>query len=280
MKTRLKQLAISLNENGVIGVENKLLFSAPADLAKFAQFTDGTVLIAGRKTAQQMINMGARVKRRRPLVIISENGLLEGTWEEDHKWIYFAPNLHDALILAHTIEIDLGLNGYTVVGGKQVYDDFFDLMDKGTTRVNRAYIFSHQIDPAVPAVTLSRDLAQIKKLIEVRMVKPFSVWSEADVIGSDHTGTRVRSKNGRFTHFTDAQDFNYAEVKKVGDSLVITTDGGEVSIDTYAISAWRRREDIASVEISLNGGQSLTVRPHSKAGLNSLLCALNMTSHN
>lgn len=123
MTIRQRQIAISMNQNGVIGIEDRLLFSAPADLAKFAKFTDGTSIIAGCFTAQQMVKYGMRIKERRPLIVITESRFLDGTTKDDDKWIYYVKNLQEALIQAEVLALDLNLNGYTVAGGKRVYDE-------------------------------------------------------------------------------------------------------------------------------------------------------------
>lgn len=280
MKTRLKQVAIAINSAGVIGVDDKLLFSAPADLTRFAAFTDGTVLIAGRNSAQQMINFGARVKKRRPIVVISENGFLTDTTKEDDRFIFYADSLPAALSLAHAVELDFGLNGYTIVGGKRVYDDYFNLVDAGKERPNHVYLFTHEQPAPATSVKLSRDLSQIKKLLEVRMVNSSSVWSEGDVLGKDYTGAVARSKNGRFTYIFDKAAINPDEVVKTGTQLRVKTDGGEVCLDLYGITGWSRKNSIESVDVRLSGGETITVRPHSHAGLNSLISALNMTSFN
>lgn len=282
MKVRLKQLALNINASGVIGVGGNLLFSATADLTRFAQFTDGTVLIAGRNTAQQMINLGARVKRRRPLVVITESGHVKGTTGDDDKWIYYVDSLAQALVTAHAIELELNLNGYTVVGGKRVYDDYMDLIDSGKERPNQVYIFSHEVEAPEDeeVVKLKRDLSQIKKVIEARMAVYSPVWHEADVLGKNWEGEETRSKGGRFTYITDTSLLKASDVLKVGGQLRVQQDGGEVAIDLYSITSWSRRNDINAVDITLSGGEKITVRPHSKAGLNSLLCSLNMSAHN
>ncbi|ATW58020.1 dihydrofolate reductase [Pseudomonas phage nickie] len=278
MSIRKRQIAISLNHNGVIGVDDKLLFSAPADLSKFAKFTDGTSIIAGRVTAQQMVNCGMRIKNRRPLIVITETGIIEGTCDQDDKWIYYVKNLQDALIQAEVLCLDLRLNGYTVAGGKRVYDDYLNLVDSGKVRPNAAYLFSHKMDPMVPAVALSRDFAQVRKLLEVRMAQPRYVWHEADVVGTDFNGKRVRAIEGNFGYLYDNREVDPYEVKMVESHARVETDGGEVSIDLFRITGWARKTEIKSVEIHTLGGKTITVRPRSAAGLNSLLFALNMTA--
>lgn len=280
MTIRKRQIAINMNHNGVIGIEDRLLFASPADLAKFAQFTDGTSIIAGRVTAQQMVNAGMRIKHQRPLIVISATGVLEGTNDHDDKWIYYVPDLQAALIQAEVLALDLGINGYTIAGGKRVYDDYMDLIDAGKVRPNAAYIFSHELDPVMPGVALKRDFAQVRKLLEVRMAEPSYVWHEADVLGKDAGENRVRAPNARFGYLYDKREVDPFAVKQVESQVRVETDGGEICIDLFRATGWVRKTEIHSVEIHVLGGQSITVRPRSKAGLNSLLFALNMTAFN
>uniref|UniRef100_A0AAU6W0D8 Dihydrofolate reductase n=1 Tax=Pseudomonas phage Nican01 TaxID=3138540 RepID=A0AAU6W0D8_9CAUD len=280
MTLRKRQIAISMNHNGVIGIEDRLLFSAAADLAKFAKFTDGTSLIAGRITAQQMVSYGMRIRERRPLIVISETGLLNGTTKDDEKWIFYVKDLQAALIQAEVLALDFNLNGYTIAGGKQVYDDYLDLVDGGKVRPNAAYLFSHELEPAAPALALKRSLSQVRAVLEARMVNPSYVWHEADVIGEDSDKNRVRTINGRFGYIFDKHEVNPDMVKKVGTQLRVDTDGGEICLDLYGIVGWSRKNSIESVEVRLSGGESITVRPRSHAGLNSLLFTLNMTAFN
>ncbi|QOC57939.1 dihydrofolate reductase [Pseudomonas phage phiK7B1] len=280
MTLRKRQIAVSMNQNGVIGIEDKLLFSAAADLAKFAKFTDGTSLIVGRLTAQQMVNFNMRIKERRPLIVISESGVLKDTTSDDEKWIYYVKNLQAALIQAEVLAIDLNLNGYTIAGGKRVYDDYMDLIDAGKVRPNAAYLFSHEMGPVVPALALKRDFNQVRVLLEARMINPSYVWHEADVLGKDSAGNPVRTVNGRFGYIHDKAEIDPSVVRKVGTQLRVDTDGGEVCLDLYGIVGWSRKQALESVEVRLSGGESITVRPRSHAGLNSLLFALNMTAFN
>lgn len=281
MTLRKRQIAVSLNKNGAIGIDNKLIFSAPADLSRFARFTAGTSLIVGRKTAQQMINDGVKITVSRPLIVICERGFVTNTDPFcDDKWIFYVKDLAAALMQAEVLAIDLNLNGYTIAGGKRVYDEYMDLVDTGKVRPNAAYLFSHEIEPVGPVVALKRDFNQVKALMYARMVSPNYVWHEADVIGTDHIGTKVRSLNGRFGYITDQQEIDPEMAKKVGTQLRVDTDGGEVCLDLYSIVGWTRKNAIESVEVRLNGGECITVRPRTHAGLNSLLFALNMTAFN
>lgn len=278
MKIRLKQIAIAMTNAGVIGAEDNLLFSSQADLSRFARFTEGTVLIAGRVSAQEMINCGARVKASRPMIVITQSGVINGTNSNDERWIYYAPNLEAALKLAQVVELDHSLNGYTVVGGARVYDEYMDLIDAGKVRPNYVYVFGHNLEAPAVNVKIKRDFSQLHKLLQLRMVNPSYVWSEADVVGKDWAGNDLRTQDGRFNYLYDKAEIDPYGVRKVGTHLRIDTDGGEVCIDTFGIAGWSRKTSLESVDVNLTNGLAVNVRPRSHAGLNSLLLELNMTA--
>lgn len=280
LNNKLRQLAICTTDHGVIGANGRLLFASVADLNRFAVFTKGTALIVGRNTGQEMVNAGARISRLRPMVVISESGHLEGTTNGDDKWIYYAKNLKEALATADAITLELNLNGWTIGGGKQVYDEFFDLMATTSLRLNNVYAFTHEMptDSLTDVVKMTRDWNDIEKLIGRSMVSPTSIWNELDVAGKNSSGDVVRTVNPRVTYIYDKSVVNPEEVGAQGSDLRIKTDGGHVVLNPNHVNGWQRKDQLNTVEIFMNNGNVINVRPKSTTGLNSLLFALNLTS--
>ena len=64
-------LIVAVADNGVIGVENRLPWRAPADLARFKQLTMGKPIVMGRKTFDSL----GRVLPGRPHVVVSRQTL-------------------------------------------------------------------------------------------------------------------------------------------------------------------------------------------------------------
>lgn len=280
LNNKLRQLAICTTDHGVIGAEGKLLFASAADMSRFAAFTKGTALILGRTTAQEMVVAGAHISRLRPMVVISESGCLEGTTNQDDKWVYYAKSLKEAMGVADAITLELNLNGWTIGGGKQVYDELFDLMATKSLRLNHVYAFTHSMntDGLKDVVKLSRDWNDLEKLIDRSMVTPFSVWQELDVMGRNCLGDNCRTTDPRITYIHDRSVINPDEVIVQGHSLVIKTDGGSVVINRNHVAGWQRKDQLNAVDISMNNGIVVNVRPKSTTGLNSLLFALNLSS--
>ncbi|MEG0063045.1 MAG: dihydrofolate reductase [Pseudomonas sp.] len=278
---KLKQLAICTTVAGEIGAGDKLLFASTADLHRFAAFTAGTAVIVGKNTGQQMIDLGARVKRSRPLIVISPNQHLNGTNGDDDKWIYYADSLEDALLTAEAIGLELNLNGWTVAGGKRVYDDFFDLMEKTKMRLNHVYAFTHELDTSATTdvVKLKRDWPEMLKLITRSMHTDRHVWHELDVLGKVQGSFSGCTENPRANYLYDSSVINPVGVTLQNHVLRVETDNGQEVIYASTIRGWRVKQGIKSVDLMIGGDPvAHTLRPSTDAGFNSLLLALNLNA--
>lgn len=292
MKTPiLRQLAIAMTPDGLIGSGDKLLFTNPADLSNFALFTAHTVMIVGRKTAQQMIDMGVQFGKRRPVVVISEKGVLQNVPHETSKYVFYANSLIKALKMAEETSDRFDLNGYTVCGGKQVYEEFLDMLDKGKTRVNRAYMFAAEVgdieifDP----VQLSRTYEQIRLTVVNRQVDsragvvPCDVGLRAEELTGDASlgekveskATLIRGKNCQFEWVTDFDDFDVTAAGVTEGRLKLKLTTGAVALRISEISHWEHRTGVNSVDIYMKNGQMIDARPATIAGLNWLEKVLN-----
>lgn len=282
LSNKLRQLAINTTENGCIGKGKKLLFSSPADLSRFAKFTRGTVLIVGKHTAEQMIEAGARVNRNRPLMVITKDGHVPTTHTtiDDEKWIYYASSLKEALEAAEGLVLELNLNGWTIAGGKQVYDEFFQLLAKTSMRLTSAYAFVHESEPKnlIGGVRLDIDWQKMEALICRNMASPRSIWNQVDSIGLLPDGSRARAKNPRAISIYDASYIDPWEAALNGDVLTVVTTTGPMHLDRHFIKGWHTRDGVNSVTLVLPNSE-VTIRPQTSAGLNSLLFALNVSAH-
>lgn len=279
----LRQVALAALPDGTIGNEDKLLFTCPTDLANFVEFTKHTVVIAGRLSAKEMLLAGFKPSAKRPLLVISESGSISPIIKSDQiaKFIFYAVSLDKALKMAVNLSAAYDLNGYTVCGGKTVYDAFFDLLDAGKTILNRAYIFSTEFDESsaiTSPVKLSRDLAQIRAIIKNRMG-----YSKRSVVNVDTSlklpsGDSVRGKNGSFewTYDRDEIDCNAVRPNSPADGRIkLYLSTGEVVIDATSISNWTNHTHTNSVTIHLHNGHSIEARFATLPGLEWLKKVLN-----
>ena len=58
-------IIVAKGKNNIIGKENKLLWTLPADMQRFRELTDGHVIIMGRKTFE---SLGKILPNRKPIV--------------------------------------------------------------------------------------------------------------------------------------------------------------------------------------------------------------------
>lgn len=286
----LRQLAIAMTPDGLIGAGKDLLFSNPSDLSNFAHFTQHTVLIAGRKTAEQMVGFGVNFRINRPIIVISEFGLVDIGLPIDAKYMYYASSLDKALKMAEQITERFQLNGYTVVGGATVYEEFVDLLDKGKTQVNRAYMFVADIGERdiLDPVKLSRTAEQLRLTILNRQTDPGVGIGAYDVAlcanlksGDASKGEKVenkqvmvRGKNCRFEYITDGEDFDTDSAHLVEGRLKLRLSTGVVVLRTADISYWEERSGVNSVNICMKNGQIIDARTAKVSGLNWLKVVL------
>ena len=107
-------LIAAVAENRVIGVDNKLPWSLPADLAFFKQQTLGKPIIMGRKT---FLSIGRALPGRRNIVLTSDTNFAASNIEVCH-------SLQEALDLcAADKEI-------MIIGGATIYKQALPLADK------------------------------------------------------------------------------------------------------------------------------------------------------
>lgn len=280
--TILKQFTLACTPNGAIGKGEELLFTSSVDLAKFKGFTRKTVMIAGRITAQQMISAGVRIQER-PLIVISESGIIESVRKEDLPYVTYAQNLQDAVELAERLAERQNLLGWTIVGGKTVYESMFDLLDKGSLRINRAYLFVTELpDWSMPAnpVILNRDVAQIVTLVSARMAdESVKIWKCDPVlmsgVPSSSKPAPIRGINGAFIDIVDKGEFDFENIKLDPFTNVFTVkSGGHTETIKAQITGWSYRNDVDSVDIRLFNGHTVSLRPGSKAAVNALLLTL------
>lgn len=272
-----------MTKDGLIGVDGKLAFTSKADFARFAKFTDCTVMIAGLNTADQMIEAGVSLKSRRPMVVITETGIVKGTCDEDEKHIYYAKNLPEAISAAKAIAKDHNLNGFTVVGGKRVYDDYLDLVAEGRAVLKHVYAFVCVLEEPGASYLKDKvkyDFNSLDKLLKSRMVSPSAYDIQVDVVGKDYTGSVCRPSKSAFVYFYDREYIDPTQVKVMDTSIEVELDNGVERLDRYGLEGFHYKKGLNTVDVHMSGGKTVNIRPRTVAGLHSLLFALNMLSFN
>lgn len=284
--TILKQFTLACTPKGEIGKGDDLLFTSSVDFAKFKAFTRKTVMIAGRKTAQQMIDAKVRLQDR-PMIVLSEKEFLTGTFKDEGYLIRYATNFDDAILMAEKMVEEKSLLGWTIVGGKSVYDQMFNRIDSGYLKINRAYMFVTEIPdwatPAVP-VTLGRDVGQIVTLVTARMADdsvkihkcdPLLTRPDSASTGKAVKPTQFRGSNGAFYELLDKAVFDFDNISyDINGTLSVKSGGYLEAIKPFQIVGYHYRQDVDSVELRMINGHTVSLRPGSKAAVNALLLTL------
>lgn len=275
----LRQVSVAMTLDGVIGDGPNLLFNSRLDLAEFYEFSKKTILIVGRHTAQQLIEYGVYPTQDRPFLVISEKNLINagpvavGTkcdkFAACERWLLYTESLQEAIPLAEKYAKVFNLVGWTVVGGKKVYDELFERVDKtnGAIRLNRAYIFTVQEDLLAPTkpVKLDYDYDRLCKMLRNRFVDPasFHLITDTHLNVQHHTvassSVAVRGSSC-VTFITDKEvfDTNSAHLNKT--HLKVYTTIGEVWLLRDQIEGWHAKRGASVVDVYMKNGRTHDLR--------------------
>jgi dihydrofolate reductase len=106
-------LILAMDKNRVIGIDNRMPWHLPADLAYFKQMTLGHPVIMGRKTFE---SIGKPLPGRQNVII---------TANKDYQ--------KEGCVILHSIDEALAFcldKDVFVIGGAQIYQDFFPYADR------------------------------------------------------------------------------------------------------------------------------------------------------
>jgi dihydrofolate reductase len=133
-------LVVAIDAQRGIGVDNKLPWHLPEDLAHFKRVTLGHPIIMGRKTFD---SIGRPLPKRRNIIVTRNRD-----WR--HEGVDSAASLADALAL-------VGDEPASIIGGAQVFTEALPVADRMiVTHIDGVYrcdTFFPEIDPAVWTVT-------------------------------------------------------------------------------------------------------------------------------
>jgi dihydrofolate reductase len=128
-------LVVAMDANRGIGVDNKLPWHLPEDLAHFKRVTLGHPIIMGRKTFE---SIGRPLPGRRNIVVTRNTG-----WA--HEGVDVVHSLADAVAL-------VGADSASIIGGAQIFAEAMDVADRLiVTHIDKVYrcdTFFPKIDSA------------------------------------------------------------------------------------------------------------------------------------
>ncbi|MCB1680436.1 MAG: dihydrofolate reductase [Rhodospirillales bacterium] len=113
----------AMAKNRTIGIENKLPWNIPEDLAYFKKVTMGKPLLMGRKTFESIVEQLGKPLPGRINIVLSERGFKAGnTTVMDN----FDKAIHEAKKLAK----DAGHDEMLIIGGRQLYEQALRVADR------------------------------------------------------------------------------------------------------------------------------------------------------
>lgn len=128
-------IVVAMDARRGIGIDNKLPWHLPEDLAHFKRVTLGRPIIMGRKTFD---SIGRPLPGRRNIVVTRNAG-----WR--HEGVEVAHSLQEAVALA-------GIESASIIGGAQIFTEALDLADSMiVTHIDKQYpcdTFFPEIDTA------------------------------------------------------------------------------------------------------------------------------------
>lgn len=128
-------IVVAMDAKRGIGIDNKLPWHLPEDLAHFKRVTLGHPIVMGRKTFD---SIGRPLPGRRNIVVTRN-----ANWR--HEGVEVAHSLQDAVALA-------GGESASIIGGAQIFAEALDLADRMiVTHIDKQYAcdtFFPEIDPA------------------------------------------------------------------------------------------------------------------------------------
>jgi dihydrofolate reductase len=135
MATHLS-IVVAMDANRGIGVDNKLPWHLPEDLAHFKRVTLGHPIIMGRKTFE---SIGRPLPGRRNIVVTRN-----ADWR--HDGVDVVHSLREAVAL-------VGANSASIIGGAQIFAEALDVADRLiVTHIDKVY----RCDTFFPAIDASR----------------------------------------------------------------------------------------------------------------------------
>lgn len=122
MMTKISIIA-AMAKNRTIGINNKLPWNIPEDLAYFKKVTMGKPLVMGRKTFESIVEQLGKPLPGRTNIVVSESGFRAGNTTVIN-------NFDKAIQEAKKLAKDNGYEEMFVIGGRQLYEQALRVADR------------------------------------------------------------------------------------------------------------------------------------------------------
>ena len=122
------ELIVALNQDGVIGINNKIPWYIPEDLQRFKKMTEGNIVIMGRKTYESLPLNQRPLKNRLNIVLSRQKNIYD--FEHDNLIFTTMDNIYDIIKENIFIEEEGGDNNSKkkvfIIGGNEIYKLFIN----------------------------------------------------------------------------------------------------------------------------------------------------------
>ena len=116
------ELIVALNNDGIIGINNRIPWHIPEDLIRFKKMTENNIVVMGRKTFDSLPSANRPLKNRINIVLTSTPEKYE---DNEDKTLFFSNEenvfriIQEALVAAKEKKV-------FIIGGSDIYKLFID----------------------------------------------------------------------------------------------------------------------------------------------------------
>ena len=125
----LFELIVAVNQDGIIGINNKIPWHIPEDLQRFKQMTEGHIVIMGRKTYESLPPKNRPLKNRVNIVLTTSPEIYFTNDNDDDKKedtaLYFTTMENLSNIIKENL-VDGVAKRIFIIGGSEIYHLFID----------------------------------------------------------------------------------------------------------------------------------------------------------
>ena len=125
----LLELIVAVNQDGIIGINNKIPWHIPEDLKRFKQLTEGHIVIMGRKTYESLPPKNRPLKNRVNIVLTSKPGLYfskeNDENDENNNNLSFTTRENLSNVIKKNLVGGVAKRIF-IIGGSEIYHLFID----------------------------------------------------------------------------------------------------------------------------------------------------------
>ena len=122
------EMIVALNQDGIIGINNKIPWYIPEDLQRFKKITEGHIVIMGRKTYESLPVKHRPLKNRLNIVLSRQTNINESNIEHDNLIFTTMDNIYDIIKenIYNDDADDQNKKKIFIIGGSEIYNLFMN----------------------------------------------------------------------------------------------------------------------------------------------------------